>query len=77
VGFYATSDGVKTLLPFTLLYLDFINYKKQEKKNLKQRPYLKAVEIFNVWMDEIDSFDENVQKRLRKIEKNWGRFTAF
>jgi len=51
--------------------------RRQEKKNLKQRPYLEAVEIFNVLMDEIDSFDENVQKRLRKIEKNWDRFTAF
>jgi len=28
-------------------------------------------------MDEIDSYDENVQKRLRKIERNWDRFTAF
>ncbi len=28
-------------------------------------------------MDEIDSYDENVQTRLRKIEKNWDRFTAF
>jgi len=27
--------------------------------------------------DEIDSYDENVQTRLRKIEKNWDRFTAF
>jgi len=25
----------------------------------------------------IDSFDTKVQKRLKKIEKNWDRYTAF
>ncbi len=28
-------------------------------------------------MEEIDSFDKPVQKRLRKIGKNWEHFTAF
>jgi len=28
-------------------------------------------------MDEIDSFDKAVQKRHRKIEKTWEKFTAF
>jgi len=27
-------------------------------------------------MDEIDSFDKAVQKKLRKIEKNWEKFRA-
>jgi len=51
--------------------------RRREKKNLEQRPYLEAVAIFKGLMNEIDSYDENVQKRLRKIEKNWDRFTAF
>jgi len=28
-------------------------------------------------MDEIDSFDKAVQKKLRKIEKNWEKFRSF
>jgi hypothetical protein len=28
-------------------------------------------------MEKIDSFEKHVQKRLRKIEKNWEHFTAF
>jgi len=27
-------------------------------------------------MEEIDSFDLHVQKRLRRIEKNWEKFRA-
>lgn len=44
---------------------------------LEQRPYFEALEIFLGLMKEIESFDKKVQKRLRKIEKNWDRFTAF
>lgn len=51
--------------------------RRREKKNLEQRPYLEAVEMFKGLMDELDSFDGKVQKRLRKIEKNWERLTAF
>lgn len=51
--------------------------RRQEQKRLEQRPYLEAVAIFKGLMDEIGSFDGKVQKRLRKIEKNWDRFTAF
>ncbi|GBE54884.1 hypothetical protein BMS3Bbin15_01048 [archaeon BMS3Bbin15] len=51
--------------------------RRRGKRNLEQRPYLEAVEIFKGLMDEIESFDTKVQKRLRKIEKNWDRFTAF
>jgi len=28
-------------------------------------------------MGQIDSFKKHIQKRLRKIEKNWAHFTAF
>ncbi len=28
-------------------------------------------------MAKVDSFDTKVKKRLRKIEKNWDRYTAF
>jgi len=42
-----------------------------------QRAYPKAVEIFKGLMNEIESFDKKVGKRLRKIEKNWDRYTAF
>lgn len=51
--------------------------RRREKKNLEQRPYLEALEVFNTLMEEIDSFDKPVQKRLRKIQKNWKHFTAF
>ncbi len=51
--------------------------RRREKRNLEQRPYLEAEGIFQDLMDEIDSVDKKVQKRLRKIEKNWDRFTAF
>ena len=51
--------------------------RRREKRNLEQRPYLEAEGIFQDLRDEIDSVDKNVQKRLRKIEKNWDHFTAF
>lgn len=51
--------------------------RRREKKSLEERPYLEAVEIFKALMDRLNSFDKKVQKRLRKIEKNWDRFTAF
>jgi hypothetical protein len=51
--------------------------RRREKKNLEQRPYLEALEIFNALMEEIDSFEKHVQKRLRRIEQNWEHFTAF
>ena len=51
--------------------------RRRGKRNLEQRPYLEAMEIFKGLMDEIESFDKKVGKRLRKIEKNWDMFTAF
>jgi len=58
----------------------FLHEKKKErrlqKQNLYQRPYFNALQTFNTLMDEIGSFDKAVQKRLRKIEKNWEKFRA-
>ncbi len=51
--------------------------RRREKKNLEQRPYAEAVDIFTGMIDRLSSFDKKGQKRLRKIEKNWDRFTAF
>jgi hypothetical protein len=51
--------------------------RRREKKNLEQRTYLEALKLFDALMAEIDSFEKPVQKRLRKIEKNWEHFTAF
>lgn len=51
--------------------------RRRQKRNLEQRTYPDAVKTFDALMAEIDSFDKPVQKRLRKIEKNWRYFTAF
>lgn len=51
--------------------------RRREKRNLELRSYKSSLEVFNELMNEIDSFDRKVRKRLRKIEKNWDRFTAF
>ena len=59
----------------------FLHEKKKERRrkgqNLEQRFYFNALQTFNTLMEEIDSFDKAIQKRLRKIEKNWEKFTAF
>jgi len=60
----------------TFLYNQMLE-RRRKKKNLEQRSYFEALEVFNTLMEEIDSFDLPVQKRLRKIEKNWEHFTAF
>jgi len=56
----------------------FLHEKKKERRrkgqNLEQRFYFDALQTFNTLMDEIDSFDKAIQKRLRKIEKNWEKF---
>jgi len=52
-------------------------YRRRKKRNLVQRPYIEALRLFDELMEEIDSFEKHVQKRLRKIEKNWELFTAF
>lgn len=51
--------------------------RRRKKRNLEQRPYIEALRVFDELMEEIDSFEKPVQKRLRKIEKNWEHFTAF
>jgi len=47
-----------------------LHEKKKERRRQKQKPYFNALQTFNTLMDEINSFDKAVQKRLRKIEKN-------
>jgi hypothetical protein len=51
--------------------------RRRKKRNLVQRPYIEALRLFDELMEKIDSFEKHVQKRLRKIEKNWEHFTAF
>jgi len=48
-----------------------------QTQNLEQRPYFEALEVFNELMEEINSFDLHVQKRLWTIEKNWEKFRDF
>ncbi|MBV1729113.1 MAG: hypothetical protein KUA33_02505 [Methanobacterium sp.] len=59
----------------------FVHDRKKERRRkeetLPQRPYFEAVETFTKLMDEIDTFDKPIQKRLRKIEKHWIKFTIF
>ena len=51
--------------------------RRRKEKNLEQRPYQEALEIFTALMAEIESFEKSVQKRLKMIEKNWKGLTAF
>jgi len=51
-----------------------LHEKKKEHRLQKQRPYFNALQTFDTLRDEIDSFDKAIQKRLRKIEKNWEKF---
>ena len=52
--------------------------RRRARKNLGQRPYIEALRVFDVLMEEIESFDTPVQKRLGMIGKNWAHLiTAF
>ena len=51
--------------------------RRREKKNLEQRTYVDSWSKLANLLENIDTFDTSVKKRLRKIEKNWERFTAF
>jgi len=51
--------------------------RRHQTQNLEQRPYFEALEVFKEIVEEIDSFDLPVQKRLWTIEKNWEKFTAY
>ena len=50
------------------------NERRRQKENLK-RPYFNALQTFNTLIDEIDSFDKAIHKRLIKIEENLQLFT--
>ena len=62
-------------------FREFVREQKRDRRrkrmNLVQRPYIEALRLFDELMENIDSFEKHVQKRLRKIEKNWEHFTAF
>ena len=45
-----------------------------KNETLPQRPYFEALETFTKLMDEINSFNKPIQKRLRKIEKHWENY---
>jgi hypothetical protein len=51
--------------------------RRRNKENLELNSLEKAEEIFNELMDQINSFDEEIQKRLRMINKHWMHLTAF
>ena len=63
------------------IFRDFVHDRELERRrndeNLEQRAYLEAVAIFDGLMDEIESFEKPVQKRLRMIKRRWAQFTEF
>ncbi len=63
------------------IFRDFVHDRELERRrndeNLEQRPYLGAVAIFGGLMEEIESFEKPVQKRLRMIKRRWAQFTEF
>ena len=62
-------------------FRDFVHDQELERRrndeNLEQRAYLAAVAIFDGLMEEIESFEKPVQKRLRMIKRRWAQFTEF
>jgi hypothetical protein len=52
-------------------------HRRRMKMNLEQRTYNDAWHKLNGLLEKISTFDTHVQKRLRMIQKNWERFTAF
>jgi len=51
--------------------------RRRNKENLEQRSYHDAVNTFSCLIAGIDSYDKIVQNRLKMIQKNWDKFTAF
>ena len=51
--------------------------RRRENENLEQRSYHDALDIFKGLIEEIDSFEIAVRKRLMKIEELWPNLTAF
>jgi len=51
--------------------------RRRNKENLEINSLEKAEENFTELMGEIDSFDENIQYRLKMIKKHWMNLTAF
>ncbi|MGP8330023.1 MAG: ISNCY family transposase, partial [Methanosarcinaceae archaeon] len=51
--------------------------RRRNKENLEINSLEKAEKKFTELMGEIDSFDENIQYRLKMIKKHWMNLTAF
>ena len=51
--------------------------RRRNKENLEINSLEKAEENFTELMNEVDSFDENIQYRLKMIKKYWMNLTAF
>jgi hypothetical protein len=51
--------------------------RRRKNENLEQRSYHDALGNFKCLMEEIDSFEIAVRKRLMKIEEHWQNLTAF
>jgi hypothetical protein len=51
--------------------------RRREKKNLPMRTHDEAKKYFQCLMLDYNMFDGKIQKRLRKIQKYWEKFTAF
>lgn len=62
-------------------FKEFVYQRKLKRRrnhlNLRQRTYMDACVKIQQLMAEIKTFDQKVQKRLRKIDKNWKYFTNF
>jgi hypothetical protein len=65
-------------LNFSPIFAHVFPFKlSQNKENLELNSLEKAEENFNELMNQINSFDEETQKRLRMINKHWMNLTAF
>ena len=51
--------------------------RRRKKENLEMNSLEKTEKNFSELMDEINSFDEKIQKRLRMINKHWMNLTVF
>jgi len=51
--------------------------RRRKKENLEMNSLEKAEGNFNELMKQIKSFDNTIQKRLRKINKHWMNLTVF
>lgn len=53
------------------------NTRRRNSKNLTQRPFWKAKQLFNDLWNQKPLFSKSIKNRLKMIKKNWKFFTAF